>query len=135
MPGKPKTFRPAHVGPKAESAADYERRRGSARERGYDARWDRASALFKHHHPLCLGCEAVGRLEPTTVVDHVEPHRGDMVKFWDQSMWQSSCKWHHDVVKKHLEWLFDRGEIVIADLHLDSPSARRVTRLMMPTST
>jgi hypothetical protein len=129
---KPKTFRPAH---QARTAADYEQRRGSARERGYDAQWDRASYAFKCEHPLCLGCQAVGRITPATVVDHVEPHHGDMVMFWDQSMWQSSCKWHHDVVKKHLEWLFANGKISVGDLHLNSTTAMRVTKLMMPTPT
>ena len=107
--------------------------RGSARARGYDARWDRASAAFKSTHPLCLGCKAVGRITPATVVDHVDPHRGDMVKFWDQSNWQSSCKWHHDVVKKHLEWLFATGKVDVDALRLDSPDAQRVTRLTLPT--
>ncbi len=128
---KPKTFRPAH---QAQRAADYEQRRGTASERGYDARWVRASDAFKSEHPLCLGCKAVGRVTPATLVDHVEPHRGDMDKFWDVSMWQSSCRWHHDVVKKHLEWLFDRGKVTVDDLHLDSSTAMHFSRLMMPTA-
>ena len=33
-----------------------------------------------------------GALVSATVVDHVVPHRGDPVLFWDESNWQSQCK-------------------------------------------
>lgn len=135
MAKKPRTLRPSHLGALAHSKAEYEHRRGSARQRGYTVEWDRASAAFKCEHPLCLGCHAVGRVTIATVVDHAEPHRGDMVKFWDRGQWQSACKWHHDVVKQHLERLFASGSIGVDDLRLDSATAQRVTRLMMPTAT
>lgn len=57
------------------------------------------------------------------LTDHVEPHKGDQAKFWNSSMWQSACKWHHDVVKQRLELMWARGEIGLADLWLDSPAA------------
>ncbi len=60
------------------------------------------------------------------LVDHVEPHKGDSAKFWNTSMWQSSCKWHHDVVKQRLELMFDRGQATVADLWLNSPVALKV---------
>ena len=41
-------------------------------------------------------CLVEGRLIPATVVDHVEPHRGDERLFWDQDQWQGLCKQHHD---------------------------------------
>ena len=31
-----------------------------------------------------------------TVVDHIRPHRGDPVLFWDEKNWQSLCKSCHD---------------------------------------
>jgi 5-methylcytosine-specific restriction protein A len=31
-----------------------------------------------------------------TVVDHVVPHRGDPVLFWEESNWQSQCQPCHD---------------------------------------
>jgi len=31
-----------------------------------------------------------------TVVDHVIPHRGDPVKMWDESNWESICAPHHN---------------------------------------
>ena len=30
------------------------------------------------------------------VVDHIEPHRGDKIKFWDRGNWQPLCKDCHD---------------------------------------
>lgn len=30
-----------------------------------------------------------------TEVDHIKPHRGDMVLFWDESNWQGLCRSHH----------------------------------------
>ena len=41
-------------------------------------------------------CEQMNRIEPATVVDHITPHKGDMVKFWDESNHQGLCKRHHD---------------------------------------
>jgi hypothetical protein len=108
--------------------ADYDARRGSARERGYDAQWDKASALFRRLHPLCLGCQAVGLIVACELVDHVLPHKGDMVLFWDQSRWQPACRWHHDVVKQLLEVLFANGRAVEADLWLNSAKAIAITK-------
>lgn len=135
MARKPRTFRPAHMPSVEQSKRDYERRRGSARQRGYTVAWDRASLAFKHDNPLCLGCRAVGVLRATEVVDHVEPHRGDLVLFWQRDMWQPACAWHHDVVKARLEVLFDKGEIGVDELWLDSPTACSLTRLLTPTPT
>jgi 5-methylcytosine-specific restriction protein A len=64
------------------------------------------------------------------LVDHVDPHKGDMVKFWNRDMWQSSCRWHHDVVKKRLEAMLDRGEVAVADLWLTSAAAVALSILM-----
>jgi 5-methylcytosine-specific restriction enzyme A len=41
-------------------------------------------------------CQAAGRLAAATVVDHIVPHRGDPVLFWDEGNWQSQCKPCHD---------------------------------------
>lgn len=107
--------------------------RGSARERGYDARWDRDALAFRMRNPLCKGCQAVGRVEAATITDHVEPHRGDMALFWDRAKWQPSCQWHHDVVKQRLEAMFDAGKIGRADLWLDSAAAIALTRTLDPS--
>lgn len=127
MPVRPPTFRPRGQRTRREANAEYDRHRGSARERGYDARWDIAARAFRREHPLCLGCEAVGKTEPATCVDHVIPHKGDMVRFWDRSLWQSSCDWHHDTVKQQLERLYEQGKARVEDLWLDSEKAKELT--------
>lgn len=72
--------------------------RGTTAERGYDARWRKARAVFLRAHPLCMcsECAALGRLLPATVVDHIKPHRGDLTLFWDQRNWQAMAKRCHD---------------------------------------
>ncbi len=105
-----------------------EGRRPSARARGYTAVWDHAAKAYRVEHPLCLGCEAIGLIEPATVVDHVDPHRGDQGKFWDRANWQPSCDWHHSAIKPVLERMRDDGIIGIAGLKLDSPEAKALSR-------
>lgn len=72
-------------------------RRGTAKERGYTYKWRQARASFLSANPLCLECEKAGRLTPATVVDHVEPHKGDMAKFWSQRNWQPLCASCHSI--------------------------------------
>jgi 5-methylcytosine-specific restriction enzyme A len=45
--------------------------------------------------PLCSLCLADGKVEPATVVDHIEPHGGDYTKFIRGKL-RSLCKPHHD---------------------------------------
>jgi 5-methylcytosine-specific restriction enzyme A len=45
---------------------------------------------------LCERCEAQGKVEPATVVNHRIPHRGDQRLFWDRTNWEPACKPHHD---------------------------------------
>ena len=97
--------------------------RPGASGRGYDAKWHAIAAEFKRRHPHCLGCAALDRKVATEVVDHVVPPKGDSEVFWNVSMWQPSCRWHHDVVKKRLETMFVHGTIDAAALWLDSGSA------------
>jgi hypothetical protein len=73
---------------------------------------------------LCLGCEATGCV---TVTNHVEPHKGDMMSFWNSEQWQPACKWHDDLVKQLLELMLARGELAVADLRFSSTAAIRLT--------
>jgi 5-methylcytosine-specific restriction protein A len=81
---------------RTERYAEYERERGTAAQRGYNAAWRRARLAFLREHPWCVMCEQEGRLRPAEVVDHIVPHKGDWRLFWDQSNWQALCKHHHD---------------------------------------
>jgi 5-methylcytosine-specific restriction endonuclease McrA len=68
------------------------------------ARWQRLRRHQLREHPLCKFCLEKGIVEPATVVDHVEPHGGDRVKFFvGFDGLQSLCKRCHDSAKKQIE--------------------------------
>ncbi len=64
-------------------------KRESATERGYDSRWRTASKRYLRSNPLCVHCLENSKMVKATVVDHIVPHRGDKVLFWDESNWQA----------------------------------------------
>lgn len=75
----------------------YEKERLSAAKRGYDHKWRGARIRFLRKHPLCKHCfEKQNKLITATVVDHIVPHRGDMVLFWDEKNWQPLCETCHN---------------------------------------
>lgn len=92
-PGCPETvphgvrFCDTHAGTKPGSAEP----RDSAAARGYGRKWREARELFLKKHPLCAECSKHGRITAARVVDHIVPHRGDPVLFWDESNWQPLC--------------------------------------------
>jgi 5-methylcytosine-specific restriction enzyme A len=59
----------------------------------YLRRWRRATRTFLDDtdNSLCKMCQQFGYTEPSTVVDHVIPHKGDYELFWDQTNWQGLC--------------------------------------------
>ena len=69
----------------------------------YDSRWQRYRVAYLTHHPLCTMCRARGRTRAATVVDHIKPHRGDQVLFWDPSNHQALCQPCHDGIKQAQE--------------------------------
>src|SRR5713226_4875491 len=72
---------------------DYDERRGTSTERGYDSRWRRLRLLFLREHPLCADPfgDHEGRTTAAECIDHVIAHKGDMDLFWNQSNWQPLC--------------------------------------------
>lgn len=76
--------------------------RGTAQQRGYDARWAEYSRQFRAAHPICgerhdgtldpthSRCLREGRLTPAECVDHIRPvsRGGD---FWNPENHQSLC--------------------------------------------
>ena len=62
----------------------------------YGHKWRKARARFLADHPHCAECARKDRLERATVVDHIVPHKGDLVLFWRQTNWQPMCKPCHD---------------------------------------
>jgi 5-methylcytosine-specific restriction protein A len=69
-----------------ERKAETDARRPSARERGYDSRWQRESKAFlsrPENRECKCGCGRVANM-----VDHIIPHRGDQRLFWNKANWQ-----------------------------------------------
>jgi len=60
---------PAHQAQpeQAETRRRFDAWRGSARQRGYDARWERFRAYFIARHPACHDCERLA-----TEVHHIQ---------------------------------------------------------------
>jgi 5-methylcytosine-specific restriction endonuclease McrA len=71
-----------------------------ATARGYTYRWEQARKRYLAKHPLCVMCQAQGKVAAATVVDHIKPHDGDQALFWDQSNWQPLCATHHNATKQ-----------------------------------
>ena len=74
----------------------YDAERGSAAKRNYGHRWRKVRLAYLRRHPLCVWCDADGRLTASTVVDHIVPHRGDKRLFWNRKNWQALWKPCHD---------------------------------------
>jgi 5-methylcytosine-specific restriction protein A len=65
-------------------------------------RWKRLRQAQLEREPVCRMCRDAGRATKAAVCDHIEPHRGDVAKFW-AGPFQSLCKRHHDSDKQRLE--------------------------------
>jgi 5-methylcytosine-specific restriction protein A len=55
-----------------EFGRGYEKDRGTAASRGYDARWQRIRARVLNEEPLCRFCLDDGHVTMAEVVDHVD---------------------------------------------------------------
>jgi len=70
----------------------------------YDrAAWKRLRLEQLRREPFCVFCARSGRQVPAGVVDHITPHRGDEVVFFDPKNLQSLCKSCHDAAKQKFE--------------------------------
>jgi 5-methylcytosine-specific restriction protein A len=95
-------FCPIH---KKEHHKRIDQDRPSAFQRGYDSHWRAYTKVYLAEHPLCIQCESEeGRVEPSTVVDHIKDHNGDFTLFWNPNNHQALCKRHHDskTAREHL---------------------------------
>lgn len=63
--------------------------------------WKTARRRWLQVHPLCVDCASLGLVVEAKEVDHIEPHRGDVVKFWDRKNWQGLCKPCHSRKTAH----------------------------------
>lgn len=65
--------------------------------------WRNARAGHLRTEPLCRYCKDAGLVTVATVVDHIIPHKGDLLLFWDSNNWQSLCSPCHDRTKQQQE--------------------------------
>ncbi len=87
----------------AERKARHDQRRPSARERGYDKKWDFERKAYLRSHPYCRKCKERGVRVLASLVDHIIPHKGDKVLFWSKGNWQSLCVHCHSSHKQREE--------------------------------
>lgn len=67
---------------------DYDRKRGTAAERGYDWRWNKYSRWYRMNNPICVMC----RNGPSQHTDHIKAVAGpDDPLFWNPSNHQALC--------------------------------------------
>lgn len=72
--------------------ADRYKTRKSSAQRGYGYKWRKAREQHLRLYPFCEECKRQGRsAELATDVDHITPHKGDSILFWDPRNWQSLC--------------------------------------------
>ena len=65
-------------------------------------RWQKIRKQHMDQHPLCVMCEADGKIVLAKICDHVVPHRGNEIMFY-AGPFQSLCKLHHDSTKQRME--------------------------------
>lgn len=70
----------------------------------YGREWRFARRRHLAREPLCRRhLKTTGEKVLATVVDHVVPHHGDVVLFWDENNWQSLCEDCHNGWKQRVE--------------------------------
>jgi 5-methylcytosine-specific restriction protein A len=105
MPHRPPVHRPHPHSVPTRPPDD----RLSAHRRGYGRTWRRARLAWLAEHPLCVHCQVKGVLRAADVVDHVIPHKGDPVLFWDcDNNWMSLCTRCHNHKTATLDGAFGR---------------------------
>ena len=73
----------------------YDDNRESANKRGYNYKWQKYRAVFLAKNPFCTEHLKENKYVIATVVDHIVPHKGDMVLFWNEKNHQGLCESCH----------------------------------------
>jgi 5-methylcytosine-specific restriction protein A len=71
----------------------FEKNRKQSQYRGYGSAWKRYRSWFLKNNPLCVdpGRRHEGRVVAATQVDHIIPHKMDMILFWSTDNHQALC--------------------------------------------
>ena len=88
-PGCPRLVRGQRRCP--EHTRQAEAVRGTASQRGYDAKWRTLRATWIGGHPFCSACASVGVQSLATQVDHIVAHMGNDALRLDPANLQSLC--------------------------------------------
>ena len=78
----------------------------------YTARWKALRLSQMQSEPLCAFCLSQNVITNATVADHITPHKGNELLFYDADNLQSLCKRCHDSVKQTYE---KRGVMIGSD--------------------
>lgn len=84
----------SRCGPVRRDDAQYDERRGTAAQRGYDGLWQRARRVKLAEQPLCEECLRQGRVRAAALVDHIVPMADGGARL-DPENWQSLCEECH----------------------------------------
>ena len=79
-----------------QSEMEYKPRRKSYNRLYSTSRWKAIRLHILSKQPLCTQCMKTKRITPATVVDHVNPHKGNEELFYDKANLQPLCKSCHD---------------------------------------
>lgn len=88
MPHIPEKFRPEVAAAVPKLAPSWRRWYGQSR-------WKKLREWQLSRSPLCVDCLKAERTTGATEVDHIVPHRGDPLLFFDPLNLQSLCTPHH----------------------------------------
>lgn len=98
-------------------------RRGSASERGYDHKWNKASLEHRKKEPLCRICLFRGIVKPAELTNHTVPVRLRPDLRLDRDNFSSSCQRCHDTVIRDLERRAEeQGDIMVLQQWLQDPA-------------
>jgi 5-methylcytosine-specific restriction protein A len=98
---------PPRIGPAPGDERDRNRYRSTKepwRARYQSARWKRLRLrIFARDLFTCTECHRMDADTSRLICDHITPHKGDEVMFWDEANLQTMCKPCHDTVKQRME--------------------------------
>jgi 5-methylcytosine-specific restriction protein A len=68
-----------------------------ARRWYYTAQWKALREDVLNANPLCVDCQAEGRVSRATEIDHIVRHQGQAEAFFDRANVQGLCASHHSM--------------------------------------
>lgn len=79
---------------KAENKINKEKEYKQKNERSTN--WETAAKSYLMENPYCVMCLVEGNIIPAVNVCHIIAPNGNSDLFWNDSNWQSLCKYHYD---------------------------------------